>query len=49
MSQHFALGGQSSGPSASESVLPDEYSGLISFRIDWFDLFAVQGTLKSLL
>ena len=26
-----------------------EYSGLISFRIDWFDLFAVQGTLKSLL
>ena len=28
---------------------PNEYSGLISFRIDWFDLFAVQGTLKSLL
>ena len=26
-----------------------EYSGLISFRIDWFDLFAVQGTLKSFL
>ena len=26
-----------------------EYSELISFRIDWFDLFAVQGTLKSLL
>ena len=26
-----------------------EYSGLISFRIDWFDLHAVQGTLKSLL
>ena len=26
-----------------------EYSGLISFRSDWFDLFAVQGTLKSLL
>ena len=24
-----------------------EYSGLISFRIDWFDLLAVQGTLKS--
>ena len=24
------------------------YSGLISFRIDWFDLFAIQGTLKSL-
>ena len=28
---------------------PNEYSGLISYRIDWFDLFAVQGTLKSLL
>ena len=26
-----------------------EYSGLISFRIDWFDFLAVQGTLKSLL
>ena len=26
----------------------NEYSELISFRIDWFDLFAVQGTLKSL-
>ena len=27
----------------------NEYSGLISFRIDWFDLFAVQGALKRLL
>ena len=27
----------------------NEYSGLISFGIDWFDLFAVQGILKSLL
>ena len=27
---------------------PSEYSGLISFRIDWFDLLAIQGTLKSL-
>ena len=27
----------------------NEYSGLISFRINWFDLLAVQGTLKSLL
>ena len=27
----------------------NEYSGLISFRINWFDLFAVHGTLKSLL
>ena len=32
------------------SVSPSsEYSGLISLRIDWFDLLAVQGTLKSLL
>ena len=29
--------------------LSKEYSGLVSFRIDWFDLLAVQGTLKSLL
>ena len=29
--------------------LCDEYSGLISFRMDWLDLLAVQGTLKSLL
>ena len=29
--------------------LSHEYSGLISFRIDWLDLLAVQGTLKSLL
>ena len=36
--------------SFSFSVSPyNEYSGLISFRIDWFDLLAVQGTLKSLL
>ena len=28
---------------------PNEYSRLISFRIDWFDLLAVQGTLRSLL
>ena len=28
--------------------LSNEYSGLISFRIDWFDLLAIQGTLKSL-
>jgi len=31
------------------SICPsNEYSGLISFRIDWFDLFALLGTLKSL-
>ena len=37
MSQLFSSGGQSIGA-----------SGLISFRMDWFDLLAVQGTLKSL-
>ena len=36
--------------SFSFSISPsNEYSGLISFRIDWMDLLAVQGTLKSLL
>ena len=36
--------------SFSFSISPsNEYSGLTSFRIDWFDLLAVQGTLKSLL
>ena len=37
-------------PCSSFSISPsNEYSGFISFRIDWFDFFAVQGTLKSLL
>ena len=49
MSQFFASGGQSIGVSVSASVLPNEYSGLVSFRMDWLDLLAVQGTLKSLL
>ena len=44
MSQLFISGDQSIGASAS-----NEYSELISFRIDWFDLLTVQGTLKSLL
>ena len=36
--------------SFSFSISPsNEYSGLTSFRMDWFDLLAVQGTLKSLL
>ena len=36
--------------SFSFSISPsNEYSGLISFRMDWFDLLVVQGTLKSLL
>ena len=45
MSQFFPSGGQSIG-----SILlicpSNEYSGLISFRTDWFDFLAVQGTLK---
>ena len=44
MSQFFASGVQSVGVSPF-----NEYSGLISFRMDWLDLLAVQGTLKSLL
>ena len=42
----FATGGQSIGVQHQSF---NEYSGMISFRIDWFDLLAVQGTLKSLL
>ena len=49
MSQVFASGGQSIGVSASTSVPPMNHPGLITFRMDWLDLFAVQGTLKSLL
>ena len=49
MSQLFTSYGQSVGASASTLVLPMYIQGLISFKIDWFDLLAVQGTLKSLL
>ena len=49
MSQLFPSGGQNIGALAAASNLSNEYSGLVSFRIDWFDLLAVQGTLKSLL
>ena len=49
MSWLFASGGQSIGASALSSALPMNYSGLISFRINWFDLLAIQGTPKSLL
>ena len=49
MSQLFASGGQSVGASASSISLSNDYSGLISIRIDLFDLLAVQGMLKSLL
>ena len=48
MSQLFASGGQSTGVSALASFLP-KHPGLISFRMNWLDLLAVQGTLKSLL
>ena len=48
MSQFFTSGGQSW--SSSFSISPSsEYSGLISFHIDWLDFLAVQGILKSLL
>ena len=49
MSQVFTSGGQNVGASASTISSSNEYSGLISFRIDWFDLLAMQRTLKSLL
>ena len=49
MSHFFKSGGQSIGISALALVLPVNNSGLISFRIEWFDLLAVQGTLESLL
>ena len=49
MSQLFASGSQSTGDSAFSISPSSEYSRPISIRIDWFDLLAVQGTLKSLL
>ena len=48
MSWLFTLGGQSVAASFTNSP-SIEYSWLISFRIDWFDVFAAQGTLRSLL
>ena len=44
----FTSGGQSVGASAVDTPSND-YSAMISFRIDWFDLLAIQSTLKSLL
>ena len=44
MSQFFASGGESIGVSASASVLPMNTQ---DFRIDWFDLFAVQEVIFS--
>ena len=49
MNQFFASGGLSIGVSASAISPSNEYSGMISFRMDWMDLLAVRGTLKSLL
>ena len=49
MSWLFASGDQSIGDSASATALPMHIQDWISFRIDWFDLLAVQGTIKSLL
>ena len=49
MSQLFASGGQSIGVSSFNISPSNEHPGLISFRMDWLDLLAVQGTLKSLL
>ena len=49
VSQLFALGGQSIGVSASTSVQhqSNEHPGVISFRMNWLDLLAVQGTQES--
>ena len=49
MSQFFTTGGQSIRVFTFSVSPSSEYSELISFRIDWLDLLAVQGTLKSLL
>ena len=49
MSQLFTWGGQSTGVSALDLNPSNEHPGPISFRMDWLDLLAVQGTLKSLL
>ena len=49
MSDFFASGGQCTGASAFSISPSKEYSGLISFNMDLFDLLAVQGTLMSLL
>ena len=49
MSQCFTSGVQSIGVSASASVLAANIQDWFSFKIDWLDLLAVQGTLKSLL
>ena len=49
ISQLFAWVGQSIGVSSFSIGPSNEHPGLISFRMDWLDVVAVQGTLKSLL
>ena len=49
VSHFFVSGGRSIGSFSFSISHSNEYSGLISFRMDWFDLLAAQGTLKSLL
>ena len=49
VSQLFISCGQSTWRFSFSISPSNEYSGLISYRIDWLDLLAVQGTLKSLL
>ena len=49
MSLFFTSGGQSICVSSFNISPTNEHPGLISFRMDWLDLFAVQGILKSLL
>ena len=49
MSQLFTSGGQNIWSFIFNISPSNEHSGLISFKMDWLDLLAVQGTLKSLL
>ena len=49
MSQVFVSGGQSIGVFRFSISSSNEHPGLISFRMNWLDLLALQGTLKSLL
>ena len=49
LSQHQDLSVKNTSGGQSIRVSASAYSGLISFRVDWLDLLAVQGTLKSLL
>ena len=49
MSHFFASGGRSIGSFCFSISPSNEYSARISFRMDWLDLLAIQGTLKSIL